>query len=123
MRLVLIAAAGFGLWVGSVWVPLGALAQPASVEDAEREHERWIVRLTQRQDELRAARLRAERAEDAYRDWRQRKWPRGEEKEAMLAELAEAKEALRIAERRLPRDLEAARRAGVPPGHLRRFRE
>lgn len=121
MRLTMIVMAGLGVWLGTVWVPLGALAQPASIEAAEREHERWIVRLTQRQEELRTARLRAERAEDAYLEWRQRRWPRGEGKEAMLAERAEAQEALRIAERRFPEDLEAARRAGVPPGHLRRF--
>ncbi len=111
----------------AAFAALLASSQPAYAEDPaslalEPEHERWIAKLTQRQEELATARVRAERAESAYRDWRQRNYPRGAAKEAMLTELEEAREALRIAERRLPKDLEAARRDGVPPGTLRRFR-
>ena len=108
------------------WATALAVARGVFLEGSDRpvspEHERWIAKLTQRQEELASARVRAERAEAAYRDWRQRNYPRGAAKEAMLTELEEAREALRIAERRLPKDLEAARRDGVPPGTLRRFR-
>jgi hypothetical protein len=83
----------------------------------------WEEQLARAQEDLLDARVRLFKAEDAYRDWRQRKYPRGAKKADLLAEIDEARTALAVADAALPELLERARRAGAPPGLLRRFEE
>jgi hypothetical protein len=72
---------------------------------------------------LAKARQRHARAESAYEDWRQRKWPRGEAKAQMLAEREAARAEWEEARGDLPRVIERARRDGLPPGELRPYEE
>jgi hypothetical protein len=83
----------------------------------------WQDRLERGRAELAAARERAEQARDTYQDWRQRKVPRGVRKEALVREMEAAEAAAAEAEAAFAELREAARRAGVPPGVLRRFEE
>jgi hypothetical protein len=69
------------------------------------------------------ARRRHLAAEEAYENWRQRKWPRGEAKAKILAEREAARRNWETMRGELPRVIESARRAGIPPGELRPFEE
>lgn len=81
----------------------------------------WEDQLQRAQEDLLAARVRVRRAEDAYRDWRQRKYPRGAKKGELLVEIEEARATLVAAQAAWPEVLERVRRAGAPRGLLRRF--
>jgi hypothetical protein len=78
-------------------------------------------RLDEAHAELQDARRRVEAAQDAYADWRQRKYPRGVRKEKLVQEVADAEVALAEAQAAWQAIQEDARRAGVPPGVLRDY--
>jgi hypothetical protein len=111
--------------------PLPSAAQespPPAAPSAEsagsaKEVGEWRERLLEAQQRLESARERAAATQHAYRDWRQRKRPRGEKKEELLAKLEGAEQELAEAEAELPVLLDEARRAGVPPGVLREFED
>jgi len=102
-----------------------ALLVPASLANAsewsEDDSARWTAILDEARETLLAARSRVTKADYAYQDWRQRHWPRGAKKGEMLTEIDEAKAALADAEVLWPETLEKARKAGAPPGLLRRY--
>jgi hypothetical protein len=82
----------------------------------------WQERLARAQQRIELARERADEAEAEYARARHDGYPRGE----ALSEIKERHHAtqreLRMAEEALPRLVEQARRAGVPPGVLRDYR-
>lgn len=93
----------------------------ASSQAAAQEEAMWVGRLTEARATLRAARARHAEAEHAWRDARQRTYPRGEARAELRGELDAAEAALAEAEAAYPRVLEDARRAGVSAGALRPF--
>jgi hypothetical protein len=88
--------------------PPAATARTQGQIDAQ-----WSERLAEAKETLAAARERAALAEARWGEARQRKRPRGEEREAIETELAEAREALAEAEAALPALVEEARRDGA----------
>lgn len=108
--------------IGLLALALFLLASPAATADwSETDSAHWVQILDEAQETLAAARQRLADAQYAYRDWRQRHWPRGAKKGELIAEIDEAKASLADAEVRWPETLEKARRAGAPPGLLRRY--
>ena len=81
----------------------------------------WELRLSDLQRDLQLAQQRVVDATDAYRNWRQKKHPRGAKKADLLAEIEAAELELADLEAAWPEELEKARRAGLSPGALRRF--
>jgi chromosome segregation ATPase len=101
------------------------MASPAAAAEAGQigtgEHDAWRERLFEARQRLENARVRFAEAQQAYQDARQRRYPRGDAKAELLAELERAEQELDRAETELPSLLEEAHRAGVPPGVLREF--
>lgn len=101
-----------------------ALASPASLAEEAApggEDVDWELRLSDLESDLVAAHQRLADARDAYRNWRQKKHPRGAKKADLLAEIDAAQIEVADLEAAWPEELEKARRAGLPPGTLRRF--
>jgi len=98
--------------------PAGA-ASAAGGSSAGPDKASWVARLRDARDGLSRARQRYDSAVTAYGKMRHRGKTRGEPREAIRNERAEAREALDAAEHHLDAVLESARRAGVPPGWLR----
>ncbi len=101
---------------------LGVLlaSHPATAMDPD-ELARWEQTLSELQNDLVEARARVREATIAYQEARVRKYPRGERRAELIAQLEAAKKRLAEAELALPEMLEKARRAGVPPVVLSRF--
>ena len=129
-RLGIVGGLVFGLSAaGPAAAP--AAAQPAKLEQRESrapsapsespEFDEWRTSLDEATDRLAKARESLEQAEYTWQDWRQRKYPRGARRAELLATLEAARVELAEAEKELPKLLEAARRAGVPPGVLRNY--
>ena len=112
------------LATGLAAAPASLRAEPPAALDEEAAAQlevTWVERLGEARSQLSAARERAAQAEHAYRDMRQRDYPRGEARVEIEEELAAARLALEEAEAAYPRLLDEAREAGVPPGTLRPF--
>lgn len=112
-----------------VLAPLAARAE-SPVEPASDQADESADRGAESRQDLREALERFEQArrrhlaaEEAYENWRQRKWPRGEAKARILAEREEARTQWETARAELPRVIERARRAGIAPGELRPYEE
>jgi len=93
------------------------LAPPGRPPDSQ--HAMWLQRLTQARDAVEQAREAAIVSDKAYSRMRSSRKLRGEKREALVDERAQAKLDLVDAERNLDIVLEQARRAGVPPGWVR----
>jgi hypothetical protein len=109
--------------------PLAGVAEspeePASVH-ADQSADRLAASREDLQEALEGfeqARRRHLAAEEAYENWRQRKWPRGEAKALILGERKAARSRWETMRAELPRAIERARRAGMPPGELRPYEE
>lgn len=102
---------------------LFGLGVPASRADEARPptYDAWIERLDAAVSTRDAARRRLEKAEEAVRVMRHRRYPRGEAREEIEQERAEAERALERAETTLPALLEEARHEGIPAGVLRPY--
>lgn len=111
------------LATGLAAAPASLRAEPPAAldEEAAQLEATWVERLGEARSQLSAARERAAQAEHAYRDMRQRDYPRGEARVEIEEELADARLALEETEAAYPRLLDEAREAGVPPGTLRPF--
>jgi len=92
-------------------VDLGA---PEAQVAAQRE--RWLARFSAARSAVVDAHVRYVEALDAYRHMRYRDRERGEEKVAVMNELAAAEAEVGEAEAAMDALLAAARHAGVPPG-------
>lgn len=117
-NLVVVWALALGLAVavsGLAWAE--ATESPAAQDPTAA----WEETLEGARAELVGAQARLAKAEAAYQDWRQRKYPRGARKAELLAEIEEARSGLADAEAAYPEVLETLRRAGAPAGLLRRF--
>jgi len=91
-------------------------AAPAPDDGDERAA--WARRAAEARMRVEKARARVKAAEDAYQNMRQRNYPRGEAKDAIVAEVEASKKALAAAEARLQRLGESARDADVPPAWI-----
>lgn len=117
-RLAIVLVAGI---LGGVVLP-----SPAAADLPPRVQERyagWIEQLDQARQRVELARERLAEAKAALQDQRQRRYPRGEDKEELEAAVIEAQEEVAAAEAELPALLEKARRAGVPWGVLRQYED
>lgn len=112
-------------------LPLPSLAQEAppppaasanSAGISAEEIEEWRQTLLEAQERVDRAQLDVAVAQQAFRKARQRK-RRGDERGELLATVQAAEQELEDAEADLPRLLEQARRAGVPPGVLGEFED
>lgn len=90
-------------------------AAPLPGED-ERAH--WERRATAARQRVEKARARVTAAEAAYQSMRQRSYPRGEAKDAIVREVEASKKALADAEARVEGLGGAARDADVPPAWI-----
>lgn len=117
-----------------LWIPLAACAaallatdapaQPAAAGGgAPASQEDWTARLEAAQMRLDRARQRVGELEAAYSRARRNDHPRGAARQALLDELAGAREELADAEASLPKLVEQARRAGALPEVLRPYRD
>ena len=86
---------------------------PASDRDA------WVERIVAAQESMDQANQRYANAVQAYVRMRHRRRQRGERKAAVLLEQENARDEAAEATLTLEQTLEAARRAGVPPGWVR----
>jgi septal ring factor EnvC (AmiA/AmiB activator) len=106
-------------------LPAPAAAEPAKASEApgltDEAVAAWVVRLDEAQEKLARTRSRLAADEAALTRARHRRYPRGEALDALKARVAKGRTDLEAAETELPALLEEARRAGVPPGALRRF--
>ncbi len=87
--------------------------------EADVEKTQWVKRITDAQHALDAANERYREAIRSYGNLRHRRRKRGERKREILEEQEAAREEVQVATRALEETLEAARRAGVPPGWVR----
>jgi hypothetical protein len=83
----------------------------------------WEQRLERALQRIELARRRATEAETEYSRARHDDYPRGEALNEIKEKHLAAERELRRAEEALPRLVEQARRAGVPPGVLRHYRD
>lgn len=96
-----------------------AAPEPAAEADTRGEEwSAWQQEIARARAELDRAGGRREAAEAAVARMRHRKRPRGEAREALLAERDAARAAHAEAEQALEEVVAAARRAGLPPGLL-----
>ena len=99
---------------------MGAENTPgATFEDHQRED--WIRSLEANRARIRAAEAKVAALQRRVTEARRRRYPRGEALAGLERELASSREELAEARLERPGLLEAARRAGVPPGSLRPF--
>jgi len=91
----------------------------AGVTPAGTDHDAWVERIATAQETMDRANQRYEDAVQAYGLMRHRRRARGERKAAILLEQENARAEVTKATRDLEQTLEAARRAGVPPGWVR----
>lgn len=115
-----------GAWLAGLALatlaPFPALPTAAfSADAAARQQAEWVERLRAAQDRLHTSRRQLAEAEQALREQRQKRYPRGEEKAHLLDRFEKARTELAEAERQWPEIVEAARRAGVSPGVLRGY--
>jgi hypothetical protein len=99
-------------------IPPGVAAQPLESAEASNQQQ-WREQLLAAHREVIHARERHQAALDAYQLMRHRNKKRGEPKRLILEELELASAALPKAEQELEALIEAARRAGIPPGSMR----
>lgn len=122
-RFPFLLALGFAAWLAA---PLPASAQAgatdpgtaAGADDAGDEMKAWVEQLDDARARLHDADERVARLENAKGRGAARRYPRGDAKEAYLADLAAAREERNDARRAYPEVVEDARRAGVPNGVL-----
>jgi inorganic triphosphatase YgiF len=91
---------------------------PADVTPAS-DHDAWVERIVAAQESMDQANQRYTNAVQAYVRMRHRRRQRGERKAAVLLEQENARDEAAEATHTLEQTLEAARRAGVPPGWVR----
>ncbi len=91
---------------------------PAEVTPAS-DHDAWVERIVAAQESMDQANQRYANAVQAYVRMRHRRRQRGERKAAVLLEQENARAEAAETTRALEQTLEAARRAGVPPGWVR----
>lgn len=109
-------------WLAACVAAVGLLAaSPAFAADGDTvaSPESWVQEVHDAREALVEARVRVDRAVEAYQQVRHRRRQRGELKADVIAELEAAKAALPLAQARLDAALAGARRAGVAPGLLR----
>jgi len=107
-----------GLWVLLLAAPL-AWGQAAAVATTDADRDYWQAEYREVMTEARDARAALEAAENAYSQMQQRNYPRGEAREALVAERKAARERLEKAEAAAEAFPERARRAGALPGWFR----
>ncbi|MCL4683976.1 hypothetical protein KJ059_04390 [Myxococcota bacterium] len=83
----------------------------------------WISALAESREKVRSLRATVAKMDAEVSRMRSRRYPRGEEKERLLAASERANAALADAEAAHPALLEQARQAGVPAGLLQDFEE
>jgi len=79
----------------------------------------WVGRIRDAQQAVEEARLREDEAAVGYGRARHKRKARGEAKRAILEERQESRGAVAEAQAKLDETMQAARRAGVPPGWVR----
>ncbi|MEB2343108.1 MAG: hypothetical protein OZ948_00015 [Deltaproteobacteria bacterium] len=119
-----------GLLVAGLAAPLAAAAQAASAAgaasaapDASQDWASWIQTLDESAKKLRELRRIEGQLQDEVDKAISRRYPRGAEKERLLAALARAQADLAEAEQQHPELLEQARQAGVPQGLLQDYED
>lgn len=126
IRRAVVAAIGGLLLISTApaWAqPAGRAQAPASALEVPDDWATWIATLEESAQNLRSLRkITAELESDVSR-MRSRRYPRGEEREKLLAAYDRARTQLEEAEVAHPALLEQARQAGVPPGVLQDFEE
>lgn len=100
----------------------GAVAPDAGLEAAE-DWSTWIATLEESAQKLRSLRKIHAALEADVSRMRSRRYPRGEERERLLAAYERAQTQLEEAEANHPALLEQARQSGVPSGLLQDFEE
>jgi hypothetical protein len=120
----------FGLAVATALGILFALPAPSFGDPAKASEsgalpevtvQAWIDRIEAVAADLEKTRAQLRANEGALSRARHRRYPRGEALAELEASVEAGRAALAKAEAELPELLEQARRAGVPPGELRRF--
>lgn len=91
----------------------------ASPHETATSREAWVQRIADAQQTVDAAHTRYAQAIRSYGQMRHRRRARGERKADVLIEQEAARGDVSRATRQLEETLEAARRAGIPPGWVR----
>ena len=117
MNQQIVATILVGLSLGlASYAAAGVTPSPA---ESEGEKAQWVKRIADAQHALDAANARYADAIKSYGHLRHRRRQRGEAKAEILREQEDARTEVTVATRDLEDTLEAARRAGVPPGWVR----
>lgn len=119
-----------GMLVAGLAAPLHAAApttaaagSASAAPDASQDWSSWIQTLDESAKKLRELRQIEGQLQEAVDKAISRRYPRGEEKERLLAALQRAQADLAEAEQQHPELLEQARQAGVPQGLLQDYEQ
>jgi len=120
--------AGIGCLLLAIAVPAsgqsaGSAKSPESALEVTDDWSTWVATLEESAQKVRSLRKITGELESDVSRMRSRRYPRGEEREKLLAAYERARTQLEEAEAAHPALLEQARQAGVPPGVLQDFEE
>jgi septal ring factor EnvC (AmiA/AmiB activator) len=106
-------------------LPAPSFGDPAKASESDNLSsvtvEAWVDRIEVAAAHLEKTRAQLRANEESLARARHRRYPRGDTLEELETSVESGRAALEAAEAELPELIEQARRAGVPPGELRRF--